>query len=137
MIEHSHENHAWVRFLSSGDSSRFFLGGALALIFPSFLTDFSWHASSYFSFFLTDFSLIARGISKEVAEVWLRKKSILPTTVPFLHLRIDYKVQIESYLKSQNRRYSLFIPYICLIEGAIHPIAFICPSSTLGNIFKV
>ena len=132
MIEHSHENHAWVRFLSSGDSSRFFLGGTLAPISPSFLTEFSWHASSFFSFFLTDFSLIARGISKEVAEVWLRKKSILTMTVPFLHLRIDYQVQIESY-----RRYSLFIPYICLVEGAIHPNTFICPSSTLENIFRV
>ena len=34
-----------------------------------------------------------------MAEVWLRKKSILPTTVPFLHLKIDYQVQMASYLK--------------------------------------
>ena len=71
MIEHSHENHAWVRFLSSGDSSRFFLGGTLALIFPSFLTDFSWHASSYFS----SFWLIFHWLQEAFPRRWLKSGS--------------------------------------------------------------
>ena len=71
MIEHSYENHAWVRFLSSGDSSRFFLGGTLALIFPSFLTDFSWHASSYFS----SFWLIFHWLQEAFPRRWLKSGS--------------------------------------------------------------
>ena len=42
MIEHSHENHAWVRFLSSGASSRLFHCGPLPLISLPFWLTFHW-----------------------------------------------------------------------------------------------
>ena len=80
------------------------------------------------------FSLITRGIPKEVAEVDFWKKALFPMAVPFLHLNIHI-------MKGFDNRYCVDVTYIVtyivsylgihLIEGTIHPNAFVSPCSTL------
>ena len=98
-----------MRFLSSKASHQAISSySSLAHFSHSFLLP-------HFSSFFTDFSLITRGISKEVAEIRLRKKSFLPAAVPFLHLRIKYQVKNISYLKKPKQNilsvHSIPLPY--------------------------